>query len=81
MRVLFSSMGSSLVLVNDILLVIMAFCLGFYTAKSTAVKDTVVKYRFIPRTTDETLAMPDDTLREWSKMFNKMPSPVTHAGS
>jgi len=75
------SANGSLRTVNDLLLVAMAFLLGYYTAQSTLQRDTIVKYRFIPRTASETLAMPDDVLREYSKMFNVAPNPTINAGS
>lgn len=61
--------------VNDILLVALVFVLGYYTATSTySAPDPIVKYRFIPRTASETLAMSDDTLTEFGKvMFDGQP--------
>lgn len=74
--------------VNDILLVALVFVFGYYTAKSShKVTDPVVKYRFIPRTASETLAMSDDTLSEFGKlMFDgeavaSMPNPTANTSA
>lgn len=64
----------------NLVLVVSAFALGYVTcASNTAV--TKVKYRFIPRTASEQLAIPDETLREFSKMFSVTPSPSINAAS
>lgn len=74
-------MTNTLRTVNDLILIVLAFALGYYTSKSTLQRDTIVKYRFLPRTASETIAMPDETLREFSKMFNVAPNPSINAGS
>lgn len=65
--------------VSDMVIVALAFALGYYTAVSGVSGDqaAVIKYRFIPRTASETLAMPDNTLREFSALLNVAPSSST----
>jgi hypothetical protein len=50
--------------ISDVIIIALAFALGYYTAATSSASNTrtVIKYRFIPRTASETLAMPDDTL-------------------
>jgi hypothetical protein len=65
--------------INDILLVSLVFVFGYYTAKSGyKAADPIVKYRFIPRTASETLAMSDDTLSEFGKLMfdDEPPQPI-----
>lgn len=64
--------------ISDLVIVALAFALGYYTAMSGAAGEkAVIKYRFIPRTASETLAMPDNALREFSALFNAAPSSST----
>ena len=57
--------------VNDILLVALVFVLGYLSAQSAhqGAVAPIVKYRFIPRTASETLAMSDDTLSEFGQLL------------
>lgn len=64
------SPAATMGILDDILLVLLVFALGYVSAPGPAAPIVKLQYRFVPRNATEALDTPPDALREYEAMFN-----------